>query len=100
MEVSKWLFQLQHLTEYFHFALLKISESSTSEIDCPNIISRQRWGARAAKSVTYQTFPVKNVIIHHTVTQSCNTKLKCSNILLGIQNYLMDQQGGDDIPYK
>lgn len=78
----------------------KISESSTSEIDCPNIISRKKWGSRVAKSVTYQTFPVKNVIIHHTVTQSCNTKLKCSNMLLGIQNYHMDQQGGDDIPYK
>lgn len=74
--------------------------SEESGDSCPQIISRKKWGSRPAKSVTYQTFPVKYVIVHHTVTPSCKTKLQCSNILLGIQNYHMDEQGGDNVPYK
>lgn len=75
-------------------------DNNEGDSNCPQIISRKRWGSRVAKSITYQTIPVKYVIVHHTVTPSCSTKLKCSNILLGIQNYHMDQQGGEDIPYK
>lgn len=68
--------------------------------DCPQIFSRKQWGAQAAKRVTYQNFPVKYVIINHTVTPNCDTKLKCSNVLLGIQNYYQSDLQGDDIPYK
>lgn len=68
--------------------------------DCPKIISRKRWGSQAAKSVVYQIVPVKYVVIHHTVTPSCNTTLKCSNLLLNMQNYHINDLKGDDIPYK
>ncbi|XP_031618096.1 peptidoglycan-recognition protein SA-like [Contarinia nasturtii] len=75
-------------------------DENQNESNCPPIVSRKRWGSRPAKSVTYQTIPVKYVIIHHTVTPTCSTKLKCSNVLLGIQSFHMDEQGGDDIPYN
>lgn len=83
---------LNELQAVFGLNIL-ILESSTSDANCPDIISRKKWGSRTAKTVTYQTFPVKNVVIHHTVTSTCSTKLKCSNIMLSIQNYHMDQQG-------
>lgn len=76
------------------------SNTGDDEANCPQIISRKRWGARPAKSITYQTIPVRYVIVHHTVTPSCDTKLKCSNALLGIQSFHMDEQGGEDVPYK
>lgn len=76
------------------------SSGDLDDENCPEIIGRKKWASRSAKSITYQTIPVKYVIIHHTVTSSCDSKLKCSNILLGIQNFHMDQQDGDDIPYK
>lgn len=82
------------------FILFFFKDESDGEINCPPIISRKKWGSRPAKSVTYQTIPVKYVIVHHTVTPSCDTKLKCSNVLLGVQSFHMDEQGGDDIPYK
>lgn len=77
-----------------------ISDAVESDANCPDIISQKKWGSRPPTNVVYQVFPVKYVIVHHTVSQSCNTKLKCSNILLGIQNYNMNQNGADDIPYK
>ncbi|XP_055323675.1 peptidoglycan-recognition protein SA-like isoform X2 [Sitodiplosis mosellana] len=80
--------------------LFLIDDENRIVSNCPQIIGRKRWGSRTAKSITYQTIPVKYVIVHHTVTPSCETKLKCSNILIGIQNYHMDEQGGEDIPYN
>lgn len=78
--------------------IIKTDESAVNQ--CPQIIRRKKWGSRPAKTITYQQFPVGCVIIHHTVTQNCSTKLQCSQILLAIQNYHMDSLDGDDIPYK
>lgn len=77
--------------------IIKIDESAVNQ--CPQIIRRRKWGSRPAKTITYQLFPVRYVIIHHTVTQNCS-KLQCSQVLLAIQNYHMDNLDGDDIPYK
>lgn len=81
----------------FFFMIL---DETVSQLNCPAIISRKKWGSQSPKNVVYQTFPVKYVIINHTVTSRCDTKLKCSNILLGIQNFSKNEQGADDIPYK
>lgn len=67
---------------------------------CPKITTRKRWGALAAKNVEYQIFPIETVVIHHTVTPRCNTKLKCSNALVNMQNYNKNELNGDDIAYK
>lgn len=85
---------------FIPFFCIFAASTETDENDCPSIISRRKWGSKDAKTVAYQTFPVKYVIIHHTVTPRCETKLKCSNRLLGIQNYHMNEKHGDDIPYK
>lgn len=84
----------------FVFFFFFFVDESETEINCPQIVGRKKWGSRQPKSITYQTIPVKYVIVHHTVTPTCNTKLKCSNVLLGIQSYHMDEQDGVDIPYK
>lgn len=79
---------------------IEINHYTAAANECPEIVSRKRWGARPAKSVTYQIFPVKYVVIAHTVSPRCSSKLKCSNILLSTQNYYMDELDGDDIPFK
>lgn len=81
------------------FVYLKKKSDAIND-DCPKIVSRKRWGSQLAKSVDYQIVPVKNVIIHHTVTPGCNTTLSCSNILLGIQNYASRALDFDNIPFK
>lgn len=68
--------------------------------DCPNIIKKKEWGGRPAKAVDYQTLPVENVIIHHTVSQKCDTQSLCSNYIKNIQEYHMDRLDYDDIGYK
>ncbi|XP_024947433.1 peptidoglycan recognition protein isoform X2 [Cephus cinctus] len=64
---------------------------------CPNIISRSEWGAREPKKINYLIIPVLNVIIHHTVTEQCNTIADCSSIARSIQSSQMDNLGWDDI---
>ncbi|CAG9761211.1 unnamed protein product [Ceutorhynchus assimilis] len=67
---------------------------------CPDIITKARWGARKSHSVEYAIVPVPNVIVHHTVTPSCDTEEKCSGTLREIQNYHIDTMEYDDIGYN
>lgn len=67
---------------------------------CPKVVTKKKWGGLGSKNVEYQVFPVPNVIVHHTVTPKCNSKSKCSSALLNMQNYNMNDLGGDDIAYK
>ncbi|KAL5275681.1 PGLYRP1.2 family protein [Megaselia abdita] len=68
--------------------------------NCPKIVTKRQWGGRTAKAVDYQTLPVENVIIHHTVSQKCDTESLCSNYIKNIQEYHMDQLDYDDIGYN
>lgn len=81
------------------FFLFLFSDQSFAG-DCPTIVTKRQWGGRAAKAVDYQTLPVENVIIHHTVSQKCDTESLCSNYIKNIQEYQMDRLDFDDIGYK
>ncbi|CAF2385344.1 unnamed protein product [Rotaria sp. Silwood2] len=74
--------------------------SSTSNANCPSIVTRSQWGARAAKSRTAMTTPVQYVVIHHTTGGTCTTKSDCITKMKGFQNYHMDSNGWDDIGYS
>lgn len=67
---------------------------------CPKIITKKKWGGLGGKGIFYQIFPVESVVVHHTVTPRCDTKLECSNALLNMQYYHMNELGSDDIPFK
>lgn len=67
---------------------------------CPTIVSKIRWGARIPLEIDYQIIPVKNVVIHHTVTEKCSTEDDCASILRSIQNFHMENLEFHDIGYK
>ncbi|KRT81728.1 hypothetical protein AMK59_5294, partial [Oryctes borbonicus] len=68
--------------------------------DCPKILSRNRWGAKAAKQSEAIVIPVEYVIIHHTVTPTCTDEDECSQRLVSIQNYQQNQKNFPDIGYN
>lgn len=67
---------------------------------CPEIISKTRWLARRSHAVEYVIIPVKNVIIHHTVSDACENEKGCAEILRGIQNFHVDEMEFHDIGYN
>ncbi|KAF7282616.1 peptidoglycan-recognition protein 2-like [Rhynchophorus ferrugineus] len=67
---------------------------------CPEIVSKQSWNASAPVGVDYLIVPVKNVIIHHTVSDECLTKEDCATLLQNIQNFHIDQMEFHDIGYN
>ncbi|CAF1259826.1 unnamed protein product [Adineta steineri] len=73
---------------------------TTGTGNCPNIISRAGWGARAATSKTNMATPVSYVVIHHTTGGTCTTKDSCISKMKGFQNYHMDSNGWADIGYN
>lgn len=81
-------------------SFISIVVDNTFTDDCPKIVTKQQWGGRRAVSVPYQIIPVPNVVIHHTVTETCETKSSCSETVKNIQNHHMNELNFDDIGYK
>ncbi|XP_055843403.1 peptidoglycan-recognition protein SA-like [Episyrphus balteatus] len=75
------------------------SVESEKNKDCPTIKSKRQWSGLAAKNVDYQTIPVQYVIVHHTVSQECDSFAECATILQNIQNYHFSL-GYSDIGYN
>ncbi|KRT81352.1 hypothetical protein AMK59_5023 [Oryctes borbonicus] len=67
---------------------------------CPKFVTKNIWGARAATAVDYCIIPLKYVIVHHTLTPSCNSESACADLLKNLQNFHIDTQGFHDIGYK
>ncbi|GJQ84803.1 PGRPS1 [Trypoxylus dichotomus] len=68
--------------------------------DCPKIVSRSRWGAKAPKSTDTIVIPVEYIIIHHTVTPTCLDEDECSRRLVNIQEYHQNVKDFPDIGYN
>ncbi|XP_059609449.1 peptidoglycan recognition protein-like isoform X2 [Phlebotomus argentipes] len=73
---------------------------SIESFSCPEIVTRKRWQAREPLHVFYTILPLEFVIVHHTVTNTCNAQRKCVPIVQSIQNYHMDDLKFDDIGYN
>ncbi|KAK7114626.1 hypothetical protein V1264_000659 [Littorina saxatilis] len=68
---------------------------------CPNIISREEWGARdPAKALEDMQGPAQYVFIHHGAGVSCTDKQDCIQQVQGYQNYHMDDHKWLDIGYN
>ncbi|XP_066245839.1 peptidoglycan-recognition protein 2-like [Euwallacea similis] len=76
------------------------TESEELLAGCPPILSRSRWRGRKTQAIDYITVPVKNVIIHHTVTNECSTEENCVLLLIDIQNFHIDNMELPDIGYN
>ncbi|CAF0916537.1 unnamed protein product [Brachionus calyciflorus] len=73
---------------------------STVKAECPTIVSRTEWGARAPISTNPMANPVPYVVIHHGASVPCNTKSSCISVVKGYQNLHMDTNKWDDIGYS
>ena len=80
---------------FFCVELLTITNAK-----CPNIISRNTWGAELADAPENIPTPVEYIIIHHTVTPTCLNQDACSRRLVSIQNYHINQKKFRDIGYN
>lgn len=69
-------------------------------ITCPEIVSREKWRGKSPIAVEYTVIPVKTVIVHHTVTDECNSLQSCSELVQSIQNFHMENLEFHDIGYK
>ncbi|XP_023021419.2 peptidoglycan-recognition protein SB1 [Leptinotarsa decemlineata] len=68
---------------------------------CPNIISRQNWGATPPKSQkNLRTNPPPFVVIHHSETPACQSLQACKQRIRNIQYDHMTNRGWADIGYN
>ncbi|XP_031848157.1 peptidoglycan recognition protein S3 [Nomia melanderi] len=68
--------------------------------ECPTIIKRNQWSTKEAKSVNYLILPIPYVIIHHTVTPECSSKMQCNTRVENIRYHHMDTLGWHDIGFS
>ncbi|CAH0555775.1 unnamed protein product [Brassicogethes aeneus] len=64
------------------------------------MVTKSEWGGRTAFEIDYVIIPVKNIVVHHTVTPNCHNKLECSQTLQNIQNFHMEDLEFHDIGYN
>ncbi|XP_071507724.1 peptidoglycan-recognition protein SC2-like [Diadema antillarum] len=67
---------------------------------CPNIISREDWGARSPVAYSWLSTPTRYALVHHTAGSQCYTQTSCESAVRGIQDYHMDSNGWWDIGYN
>lgn len=61
---------------------------------CPHIVSRAEWGARAAHSgIGTMPGPAQYVFIHHGASAACHDEAACKATVRSYQNYHMDGHG-------
>ncbi|KAI8782196.1 peptidoglycan recognition protein long form splice form 1 [Biomphalaria glabrata] len=83
------------------FCFISIVFISGLEGACLNIVTREEWGAREPRSVSYlPKQPVPYVFIHHSAGAECFNKSACSKVVRGYQDFHMDGRGWDDIGYS
>lgn len=65
--------------------------------DCPRIVTRAQWGARAASTAQLPIRPAPFAVIHHTAGAACATEAACATQMRNIQNFHMNTNGWADI---
>nr|AXI69829.1 PGRP-SC2 [Andrias davidianus] len=81
------------------FALLS-ALCAVTYAQCPTILTKSQWGARAVTCLTAMKTPVTSVVIHHTEGAACTTKSACITRVKGIQTYHMNSRAWCDIGYS
>lgn len=83
-------------------ALLAVFAAIFAAVDaqCPRIVTRAQWGARAASTSILTFRPAPWVIVHHTAGAACSTEAACAQQMRNIQNFHMNSNGWADIGYN
>ncbi|XP_055551516.1 peptidoglycan-recognition protein SC2-like [Wyeomyia smithii] len=83
-------------------AVLAITLASLAAVSaqCPRIINRAGWGARAANTPQLPNRPAPWVVMHHTAGAHCTTDAACAQQMRNIQNWHMNGNGWSDIGYN
>ncbi|CAO1308833.1 unnamed protein product [Diamesa hyperborea] len=68
--------------------------------ECPAIITRAQWGARAVRWTWLPIRPAPFVVVHHTAGAACTTQAACSAEMRAIQNMHINSNGWADIGYN
>ncbi len=68
--------------------------------DCPRIVTRAQWGARAATTAQLPIRPAPFAVVHHTAGSACATEAACATQMRNIQNFHMNTNGWADIGYN
>ncbi|XP_053394885.1 peptidoglycan recognition protein 1-like [Mercenaria mercenaria] len=76
------------------------SSIDDQEDECPDIIDRSVWHARAPKDTTRMKNIPKYVLIHHGGTPpGCTSQKECEKVIKSYQKTHMVDEGWDDIAY-
>ncbi|XP_041376612.1 peptidoglycan recognition protein 1-like [Gigantopelta aegis] len=67
---------------------------------CPNIVTREEWGARQPISTSLLPATPQFLVVHHGATPTCKTREQCIRLVKSYQDYHMDGHGWDDIAYS
>lgn len=78
----------------------KIISIFISITDCPRIVTRAQWSARAANTAQLPIRPAAFAVIHHTAGVACTTEAACAQQMRNIQNQHMNANGWADIGYN
>ena len=79
---------------------LALASLATVSAQCPRIITRAGWGARAANTAVLPTRPAPWVVMHHSAGAHCTTDTACAQLMRNIQNTHIDTNGWADIGYN
>uniref|UniRef100_T1DN61 Putative animal peptidoglycan recognition protein similar to bacteriophage t3 lysozyme n=1 Tax=Anopheles aquasalis TaxID=42839 RepID=T1DN61_ANOAQ len=85
------------------FAALLVAASACLagvSAQCPRIVTRAQWGARAANTAQLPIRPAPWVVMHHTAGAHCTTDAACNQQMRNIQSFHMDGNGWADIGYN
>ena len=88
------------MNKYLTVLVLGVFAIADTNGQCPTIISRAGWGARAGNSQVLPTRPAPWVVIHHTAGNSCNSQSTCAAQMRNVQNDHMSNRGWSDIGYN
>lgn len=76
-------------------SVLPNSSSSDNNSNTLNIIEKQAWKGLPAQNPIPLLHPTTFVIFAHTVTQTCESLVKCSTLVLSIQSYHLSRKYSD-----
>jgi N-acetylmuramoyl-L-alanine amidase len=80
--------------------LLLLAFAGLVQSQCPTIVTRGEWGARAPRSRTNMANPVPLAVVHHGASAACTDRAACIRMMQQYQNLHMDTNGWADIGYN
>lgn len=88
------------MNKFLAVLAIAIAAIAGAEAQCPQIVTRGQWGARAANTAVLPIRPAPFFVVHHTAGAACATQDACAQQMRNIQNQHMNTNGWADIGYN